>query len=66
MDGIIELKHYDSDAFLKFRFESLGKLNVSGQIGASFNDHYIKFKFQADQTIVKSIVSFINQSLNES
>lgn len=29
-----------------------GKLDILGQIGASFQEHYMRFKLESDQTIL--------------
>lgn len=62
--GNVEMKDYDSDAFLKVALFPYGKLEVLGQIGASYNDHYMRFKFQSDQTIIRTIISFFKESLD--
>ncbi len=50
---------------MDLKFSSLGKVEIKGQIGASFNEHFMRFLFQADQTIVSSMISFVTESLQE-
>jgi len=56
LSGSTILNDNDSDGFVEFEIESNGRLNVSGQVGGTHEEHYVRFKFQTDQTCIKSFV----------
>lgn len=64
LSGKTKLEDNDSDAFIEFEIESNGRLNVSGQIGGTHEDHFVKFKFQTDQTCISSFVEDFKSLLN--
>lgn len=55
-----KLEDNDSDAFVEFQIEPNGQLNVIGQIGGTHEDHFVKFKFQTDQTCIPRFVQDFN------
>lgn len=56
LSGTTILDDNDSDGFVEFVMESNGQLNVSGQVGGTHEDHFVKFKFQTDQTCIPPFV----------
>jgi len=56
LSGTTILDDNDSDGFVEFEIESNGRLNVSGQVGGTHEDHFVKFKFQTDQTCIPPFV----------
>ncbi|MGB3004961.1 MAG: hypothetical protein WBC06_00510 [Chitinophagaceae bacterium] len=56
LSGTTILDDNDSDGFVEFEIESNGRLNVGGQVGGTHEDHYVKFKFQTDQTCISQFV----------
>lgn len=50
--GKIIIEDVESDAFLEVLFQNDMNLFVSGQLGGSYEDNMLKFKFRADQTIL--------------
>lgn len=60
LNGSMEIKDCDSDAFIKFYFESITNFYVSGQLGGSWNDNILKFKFKADQTLLYGLKRNLN------
>ena len=54
----------DSDGFVEFEIEPNGQLYVSGQVGGTHEDNYLKFKFQTDQTCINSFVGDFKSLLN--
>ena len=52
LKGFCEIKDCDSDANIKIEMDKYGHLYVFGQIGGSHEDHFMKFKFKADQTVL--------------
>lgn len=51
LSGAIFIEDGESDAFVKFEIQNNRSVLVSGQIGGSHENHYMKFEFIADQTI---------------
>jgi hypothetical protein len=56
VSGTTMLDDNDSDAFVQFEIEANGRLIVSGQIGGTHEDNFVKFKFQTDQTCIPQFV----------
>lgn len=56
LSGTTKLEDNDSNAFIEFEFESFGWLFVSGQVGGTHEDHFVKFKFRTDQTCIPIFV----------
>ena len=56
ISGKTKLDDNDSDGFVEFEMEPNGRLNVSGQVGGTHEDHFVKFKFQTDQTCIPPFV----------
>ncbi len=56
LSGTTKLDDNDSDAFVEFGIEPNGRLNVTGQVGGTHEDHFVKFKFQTDQTCIPQFV----------
>ncbi|MEJ5992777.1 hypothetical protein WG904_00005 [Pedobacter sp. Du54] len=50
LDGTATIRDTDSDGFLEFKANDLGRIMVSGQIGGTHNVQYIRFGFSTDQT----------------
>ncbi|MGE7274881.1 WapI family immunity protein [Brevibacillus panacihumi] len=61
--GSIEIRDRDSDANICITMENFGQLVVHGQIGGSFEDHYLKFNFDSDQTILNKFRDFFKKVL---
>lgn len=53
--GELCFKDCESDAYINILFKGLNKLIVKGQIGGSYEKHFLKFEFEADQTILKEL-----------
>jgi hypothetical protein len=64
LSGTTILDDNDSDGFVKYEIEPNGKFNVSGQVGGTHEDHYVKFKFQTDQTCIPPFVQDFKSLLN--
>ncbi len=50
LSRITALDDNDSIGFVDFEIEPNGRLNVSGQVGGTHEDNFVKFKFETDQT----------------
>lgn len=62
-DMEFELSDTDSDSYIKFRKMKYGHLDVIGQLGSKFNELYICFSFEGDNTIIFELVDRIKHSL---
>lgn len=52
LSGELEIRDSESDAYIKFYFENTMNFYVLGQIGGSYEDNMLKFKFKVDQTVL--------------
>ncbi len=52
LSGELEIRDCESDAYLKFYFEGTINIYVLGQIGGSYEDNALRFRFKADQTLL--------------
>ena len=55
LNGEIEIRDYESDAYLKLFFEDEMNFYVLGQIGGSYEDNTLKFRLKADQTVLQGM-----------
>ena len=56
LTGSSRLSDNDSDGFIKFSVNEYGHLQVGGQVGGSHEDHFLKFRFQTDQTCIPKFI----------
>lgn len=63
LSGTTKLEDNDSDGFVEFEIETNGRLKVSGLVGGTHEDHFLKFKFQTDQTCIPRFVQDFNSLL---
>lgn len=64
LSGTTKLDDNDSDAFVQFKIEPNGQLNIIGQVGGTHEEHFMKFEFQTDQTCINSFVEDFKSLLN--
>ena len=57
LEGIYQVNDYDSDDFILFEFLSKGHIKISGQLGGSHNEQYLKYQFITDQTELNNIIN---------
>ena len=50
--GICKIEDADSDAHIHLLFEGRN-LKITGQLGGSYEDNFMKFSFLADQTVTE-------------
>lgn len=62
--GKTVLEDNDSNAFIELEIESTGKVIVTGQVGGTHEDHFVKFKFHSDQTSLDSLIEDFNSLIN--
>ena len=48
----------DTDGYVDFEM-SRGQLHIKGQLGASFSSHFLMFGFDADQTLLETLIQSI-------
>jgi hypothetical protein len=56
LSGSAILEDNDSNSFIGFSIELNGSLKIQGQLGGSYEDHFIKFKFSTDQTCLPTLI----------
>jgi hypothetical protein len=52
LKGRASLHDCESDAFVSLEGFRYGQVAVSGQVGGSHQDHFMKFRFETDQTVL--------------
>ena len=57
LEGTCQIKDYDSDDFILFELLRHGHIKISGQVGGSHNDQFLKYQFTTDQTVLNIIIS---------
>ena len=65
LSGSTRLSDNDSDGFVKFEMEESRHLLVSGQVGGSHEDHFLRFKFSSDHTCLLPFVADFKTLLND-
>jgi hypothetical protein len=63
LTGCCEIADNDSDAYITFRMDKFGHMIVFGQIGGSQEEHFMKFKYDSDQTIIDKLVKLFTELL---
>lgn len=63
LSGRCSFNDLDSDAHIDFEMGELGHLRVSGQIGGSHENHFMKFKYIIDQTILQNLIQTLETIL---
>ncbi len=51
------MNDYDSDDFILFTFKNHGRICISGQIGGSHRQQWLRYQFITDQTGLGIIIS---------
>ncbi|MEG1461947.1 MAG: hypothetical protein RSC48_02465 [Anaerorhabdus sp.] len=61
---LIQFKDYDSDSSIRFEEINESVVIVNGLIGGSHNTNYLKFEFNADQTIYYELSKLLQLNLD--
>jgi len=61
LKGCCEINDSDSDAYITFDMDKFGHMSVYGQIGGSHEDHFMKFKYSTDQTVLEKIIQLFKE-----
>lgn len=56
LEGFTRINDNDSDAYVLMQIKRNGHLTIEGQVGGSYQDHFMNFKFQTDQTCIPSLI----------
>ena len=56
LKGCCEVKDYDSDACIIIEMNKFGHAVLYGQIGGSHEEHFMKFKYETDQTMLEKLI----------
>lgn len=56
LKGHCEINDSDSDAYIMIEMDKLGHMCIYGQIGGSHEEHFMKFKYTTDQTVLGSLI----------
>ena len=63
LKGCCEVKDYDSDAYVIVEMDKFGHVALCGQIGGSHEEHFMKFKYETDQTILEKLIRIFKSLL---
>ncbi|AKQ45030.1 hypothetical protein TH63_04320 [Rufibacter radiotolerans] len=63
LKGSARIEDNDSDGFVEFSIEPNGNLYVNGQVGGTYEEQCMKFKFKTDQTCIPRFVQDFNKLL---
>lgn len=61
--GYCEISDSDSDAHITIEMDKLGHMYMTGQIGGSHEEHYMKFKYITDQTVLVNLIQMLKAFL---
>lgn len=56
LKGFCEIVDSDSDAYITLSMDKHGHMSVYGQIGGSIDEHFMKFKYSTDQTVLEKVI----------
>lgn len=59
LNGNCDIRDCDSDAFITIEVDKYGHVYLFGQIGGSHEEHFMKFRFDTDQTLLKNLIDFL-------
>lgn len=63
LTGYCEISDSDSDAHITIEMDKLGHMSMTGQIGGSHEEHYMKFKYITDQTVLINLIQMLKAFL---
>lgn len=63
LTGYCEVRDSDSDAHITIEMDKLGHMSMIGQIGGSHEEHYMKFKYITDQTVLINLIHILKAFL---
>jgi hypothetical protein len=64
LSGSYQIDDCESDDFILLEYLSQGHLRVSGQVGGSFNNQYLRYEFDTEQTAMNAVVASLRSMLD--
>jgi hypothetical protein len=64
MNGLYSIKDTESDDFVMFEFQKYGHVNISGQLGGSYNPQFMHFMLDSDQTVLNDIITIFDKAIS--
>lgn len=61
LEGEFLINYEDSDDYVKAQFKNYGHLEISAQLGGSWNDNFVKLLMYTDQTMLPIILQQLKQ-----
>jgi len=55
--GTYQINDYDSDDYILIECLKLGHISISGQVGGSHSEEFLRYKFLTDQTVLGELIS---------
>ncbi len=66
LNGTYKINDCDSDDYISFEFLKLGHIEITGQLGGSYNPQHLCFQFVSDQTVLQALISTLSDMLCKS
>ncbi len=63
LKGSCKINDFDSDGYIMIEMQNLGHVCISGQMGGTHQDHYMKFKFITDQGMLPNLIQILKKSI---
>lgn len=57
--GEFYFRDMDSDSFVLFQKTQYGHMNIKGQLGSTFQNNYLIFEMEADQTLIQRVIQVL-------
>lgn len=64
LSGGCRIADYDSDDYLNIQCFQYGQIRINGQLGGSYNDQFMKYAFQTDQTELRVILAELSAGVD--
>ena len=61
LKGSYQINDYDSDDYILFKMLKLGHMEITGQVGGSYNDQFLRYQFECDQTDLLCIIQTLKE-----
>jgi hypothetical protein len=64
LSGTAKLEDNDSDGFIDFGINRIGEVFINGQLGGTFEDNYLKYKFSTDKIAIAQFICELKRLLS--
>lgn len=61
LEGAVLIQYDESDDYVEIKSTQYGHINISAQLGGSWNDNWVKLLMHTDQTVLKTIIDQFKQ-----